>query len=166
MSLNLDSIIAKKRKPSSIEEVVSSHGENPAIDQAMQASSAASKPSDGGKNPIVTSTGGSSSSDSYTIISKSIDKPMFLFDSSSDPSAESIVTMNKTTMIPLAVGLGMYADIEAATALNANTLKIELLRLCGKVDSITIDDKTMPPTVKVNHFIKQSFAEPAQVPQA
>ena len=80
--------------------------------------------------------------------------------------AESIVTMNKTTMIPLAVGLGIYADIEAATALNANTLKIELLRLCGKVDSITIDDKTMPPTVKVNHFIKQSFAEPAQVPQA
>jgi hypothetical protein len=69
-------------------------------------------------------------------------------------------------MIPLAVGLGIYADIEAATALNANTLKIELLRLCGKVDSITIDDKTMPPTVKVNHFIKQSFAEPAQVPQA
>jgi hypothetical protein len=162
MSLNLDSIIAKKRKSSSIEEVVSSREENSATDQAMQASSAASKPSDEGKK----STGGSSSSDSNTTISKSIDKPMFLFDSSSDPSAESIVTMNKTMMIPLAVGLGIYADIEAATALNANTLKIELLRLCGKVDSITIDDKTMPPTVKVNHFIKQSFAEPAQVPQA
>ena len=161
MSFNLDSILGKRKpKSSSIEERGSSSQIISIPEERALVSSDAPKSSEGGKKVITATHGGSSSSDSNITISKSIEKPMFLFDSSSDPSAESIVTMNKTMMIPLAVGLGIYADIEAATALNANTLKIELLRLCGKVDSITIDDKTMPPTVKVNHFIKQSFAEP------
>ena len=161
MTLNLDAIMSKKRKPSSIEEGESSQEQNPATDQAMQASSASSKPSDGKKKAIDASSGGSSSSISNTAISKSIDKPTFLFTTSTEPSAESIITMNKQTLIPLSVGLELYADIDGAKTVNANTLKIDLIRLCGEMESITIDDKNDPPTVKVNGFRKQSFAEPA-----